>query len=165
MQTHTTSWMEPIITVYFPTVAILTGNLDVCLISLHTVHTCEYWPTSWFAHLMDLFLVRRAFSDSCWCRTPVRNSEHHDSIMINIMIVLLSYSVCIHTIMKDKEHPSMHEHRIMHEVPNIFPFSLSLNTSLLAPSFISYHLSYHFSNCLSYYLSYLSCVCRGCISC
>ena len=32
---------------------------------LHKIHTCEYGPTSWFAHLMGSFLAGRAFFGTC----------------------------------------------------------------------------------------------------
>ena len=35
-----------IISVYFPVTTIINRKLDVYLISLHIVHTCEYGPTS-----------------------------------------------------------------------------------------------------------------------
>ena len=43
----------------------LNGQLDVYLIFLHTVHTCEYAPTIRFAHLLGSFLVGRAFFGNC----------------------------------------------------------------------------------------------------
>ena len=42
--------MKPIISVYFSTANTLSGQLDVYLIFLHTVHMCEYGPTGQFAH-------------------------------------------------------------------------------------------------------------------
>ena len=63
--------MGPIITVYFPTVAILNGNLDVYLISLHTVYMCVYGPTSWFTHLLDPFLVEQTRRSSSLSLTLV----------------------------------------------------------------------------------------------
>ena len=125
----------------FPTAAILTGNLDVYLILLHIVRTCEYGPTNWSTHLLGPFLVGWAFSGSCRYRTPVTNSNCHDRIMINIMIVLLPRSVHVRTIVKDKRYPQMHEHMIMQWGPNIFPISLLTNTTSLA-SYL-YHIIFH----------------------
>ena len=59
---HTVTCMGPIITIYFPTTAILMSNLDVYLIFQHMVHTCEYGRTTWFTNLLDRFLVERAYS-------------------------------------------------------------------------------------------------------
>ena len=82
-------------------VAILTGNWDVYLISLHAVHTREYGHTSRFAHLLGPLSGRRAFSGSCWFQTPVRNSDHHGNIMVNIMIAPLPSSIRVRTIVKE----------------------------------------------------------------
>ena len=127
--------MWHIITIYFPTAATLTGNWDMYLIFLHTIQTCECGSTSRFRHLLAPFLVRRAFSGSFWCRTPVRNSDHDNirinimvvflldcrNIMITIMIVSLPCNVRICTIVKMGYYP-MHVHTMMHEVPIIFHF-------------------------------------------
>ena len=101
-------------------------------------------------------------------RTPVRTSNRHDNIRLNIMIVLLPdrrsiminimivflhghcnimitimivflpHNVHVHTILKGKGYLPMHEHTIM--VPTFF-ISLSFNTTPLA--FWTYHIVFH----------------------
>ena len=121
MQAHIISWMRPIITVYFPMAAILNGQFE-CVLFLPIVHTCKHGPTSQFAYLLRPFLVGRAFFGSCWWRTPVRNNNRHNCIMINIKIVPLSCSIRVRTIVKEKGSSLMQEHTIMHEIPTFFHF-------------------------------------------
>ena len=107
------------------------------------------------------FLVRRTFSGSCWCRTPVRNNDRHSSIMVNIIIVFLLHNVCVCTIVKGEGvSPNAWTHNDAW-CPNIFPFSLSC---MRAPSNIFLYIIsfYHSFSCvyrdfaLSQFLIYMS---------
>ena len=113
------------------------------------IYTYEHKSTRRFAHLLGLFLVRRALSWSCWCWTPVRNSDLH-SIITNIMIISLSCSVHIRIIVKDEwVSPGAWTHNDTWG-PNIFYFiMLYNNTSSVFLYIISF---YHNFPCI-----YLGC--------
>ena len=111
-----------------------------------SVHTPPR-PLSWQASILW----------SCWCRTSFRNSDRC-SIIINIMIVPLPRSVCVHTAVKWRTGIPL-----KHEVLTFF-LSLSCTTTSLPLSFISYNFfitfhTYvgvvHYAN-ISYYISIIS---------
>ena len=53
--------MRPNISVYIPLGGYPKQVIECVFTVLHTVHTCEYCPTSQFAHLLVPFLGRVAF--------------------------------------------------------------------------------------------------------
>ena len=132
---------------------------------LHTVHMCDCGPTSQFTHLLGPFLIGQAFSGSYWCQTPIKNSDCHDSVMVNIMIVSMPRSVRVYTIVKGEGvSPNAWG-------PNIFPFSISYISTPLASSFISfYHIFHAWSGlyfmsirhfaCQSYHISFMLHICH-----
>ena len=80
--------MKPIISIHFPMVLSYRLTWMCTIYSTHT-YTCEYGLTSQLAHHWAAFLVGQAYSGSSLGRTPVRTSNCHDNIRLNIMIVLL----------------------------------------------------------------------------
>ena len=83
----------------FLTAAIISGQLNVYLIFLHTAHMCKYGSTSQFNHLLGFF-KSSGHSLVGVDVGHIRNSDCHGSSIVNIMIVVLSCSVLVHTNVK-----------------------------------------------------------------